>query len=65
MDAWPRPSQGEWATPGARLHFTTMFAESNDAFYSPLESGNTLFDAKGAEQVLRVTITPSPLADSQ
>lgn len=111
------------ATPGCRLHFNTMFAESNDAFYSPLENGIPLFDAKGqpvsgdvtrhivlwdagtevnqapgagadqalrqakantgasehnriaplhdafewpgVDQVLRVTITPTPLAESQ
>jgi hypothetical protein len=36
------------AGPGARLHFTTMFGQSNDAFFSPGEAGIALFDAKGA-----------------
>jgi hypothetical protein len=32
------------ATPGCKLSFTSMFAQSNDLFYAPTEKGITLFD---------------------
>jgi hypothetical protein len=35
------------ATPGCRLSFTSMFAQSNDLFYAPSESGIALFGRDG------------------
>ena len=35
------------AAAGERLSFATMFVQSNDLFYAPLESGIFLFDAQG------------------
>jgi hypothetical protein len=35
------------AAPGSKLSFATMFAQSNDLFYAPAESGISLFDADG------------------
>ena len=35
------------ANDGDRLSFATMFVQSNDLFYAPLESGIFLFDAQG------------------
>jgi hypothetical protein len=35
------------AEPGDRLHFTVMFAQSNDAFLAPRASGIELFDREG------------------
>lgn len=34
------------ADPGARLHFGTMFAQSNDLFFSPGEAGISLFNGE-------------------
>ena len=36
------------AEPGARLHFGTMFVQSNDLFYSPGEAGIALFNGDTA-----------------
>ena len=43
------------AAPGSKLSFATMFAQSNDFFYAPSESGIALFDNNGSQVTGDVT----------
>lgn len=43
------------ASPGDKLQFATMFVQSNDLFFAPLNGGIALFDADGRAMYGKVT----------
>ena len=44
-----------YAGPGQRLHFASMFVQSNDLFYAPGEEGILLFDSEGMPRTGDIT----------
>lgn len=43
------------AAPGSKVSFATMFVESNDLFYAPLEKGIALFNSDGTPRETDIT----------